>query len=152
MAASVFCKFCKFVYKSFLVTGNSLITYAKKLKFLTLSPLRIRNRAYPLSLPVHVMNKMIHCKKKLITPPIFYLYATEVRLIKKTGLFAIQVRQRLFFKNWSGDEVWLDRCNICQQVIAYILITPSRRRQLVHISKKTTTELIVRCYCARSSE
>ena len=152
----VFISFASLFISLFLVTGHSLITYAKKLKILILSPLRIHNRAFPLSLPVHGMTEMIHCEKKIKYNSIFYLYSKEVRLIKKTGLdpasspahlFAIRVRRRLFFKNCCRDKVELDRYNICPQCIAHIIITPSRRK-LVHISKRTT-EPIVRCYCAR---
>ena len=61
-------------------------------------------------------------KTKIKYTSVLYLYLKVVRLIKNTEV------------------------NTYEQCIAYTLKTTSRR-QLAHISKKTT-ELIVKCYCA----
>ena len=76
-----FYKFCKFIYKSFLVRGHSLITHAKKSKFLMRLPYEYATAhfgTYRPSLPINTYTKwfIVH----------LYLLSLEVRLVKRLEL------------------------------------------------------------------
>ena len=83
VTASGFYKFCKFIYKSFLVRGHSLITYAKKTKLLTLPPCEYAMEhfgTYPPSLPVHVYTKWLIVKKEKLSTLLSFTFILKARL------------------------------------------------------------------------
>ena len=103
-----------------MVRGHSLITYAKKSNLLTLPPCEFATVYFgKYSLPSHkCIHKMIHCT------PLFFIFASETDS-----------------KDWTW-AIWL-----LWTMYRDILKTTSRR-QLVHISNRTTKPVVYR-YCSR---